>query len=49
MLYIFGIKLVKPCFKKDSLDFQGHERVGLLSVKLTVVEQDLFTAHHYIL
>lgn len=33
---------------KQLIDVQGHERVGLLSVKLSVVEQDLFTAHHYI-
>lgn len=33
---------------KQLIDVQSHERVGLLSVELTVVEQDLFTAHHYI-
>ncbi len=33
----------------DSLDVQGHERVSLFSVQLAVVEQDLPTAHNYIL
>lgn len=33
----------------DSLDFKGHERVGLLSVVLAVVEQDLLTANNNVL
>lgn len=33
----------------DSLNVQGHERVGLLSVQLAVVEKDLLTANNYIL
>lgn len=31
----------------DLLYVQSHERVGLLSVQLAVVEQDLLTAHNY--
>lgn len=34
---------------KHSLDVQGHEGVGQLSVLLTVIEQYLFTANHHIL
>lgn len=34
---------------KQLIYVQGHEGVGLLSVLLTVVEQDFPTAHHYIL
>lgn len=37
-----------PAFS-DSLNVQRHERVGLLSVQVAVIKQDLFTAHHYIL
>lgn len=33
----------------DSLDVEGHERVGLLSVQLAVVEQDLLAADDDIL
>lgn len=33
----------------DSLDVQGHVRICLLSVHVAVVEQDLLTAHDYVL
>lgn len=33
----------------DSLDVKGHEGVGLLSVLLAVVEQDLLAADNYVL
>lgn len=33
----------------DSLIVRGHEKVCFLSIQLSVIEQELFTAHHHIL
>lgn len=51
--YFFGICAVHVCLSDRSdmeqfIDVQRHEGVGLLSVRLAVVEQDLFTAHDYV-
>lgn len=43
------ISLSDRSYMEQFINFQSHERVGLLSVLLTVVEQNLLTAHNYIL